>query len=164
MATPNPTFAVGVFEKPGQAIDAAKALLKADFPAKELVLVAREWHDDNLNGLGIETQQAAGSGAVKGAAIGGAVGVAAGALTLLIPGIGAGVVGLAALAAMTGAATGSLVGPFIAMEMTSEEARSHGEHLEKGRTVLVVRSKDRQDEARSLMVANGAYDYSMHTT
>ena len=155
--------AVGIFEDRKQAVEAVRALLAAHFPAKQITLVARDWRDPELAGLGIEEQHAAASGAVQGAAVGGGVGIAAGLLTLLVPGIGPAAVAIIALAGAAGAAAGAFFGPFIAMEMTEAEAREHAAHVEQGRTVVVVRVPDRHDEAQAMMVSQGAYDFSMST-
>src|SRR5207245_9074795 len=144
-------------------IDASRALVKAGFAPDRITLVAQDWKSQELAGLGVEVQHAAASGSATGAAIGGGVGAAVGLLTLLIPGRGAGALAVAAPAAATGAATGSLWGAFAGMEMTEAEAREHAEHVQRGYTVVVVRTTDRADEANRILVANGAHDFSMST-
>ena len=137
--------------------------MTAGFTPGQIVLVAHDWHNPELADLGIELQHAAGEGAMTGAAVGGGIGLAAGLLTLLIPGIGAVAAVAVVLAGAAGAAAGSFFGPFIAMEMTEAEAREHAAHVEQGRTVVVVRTPDRLDEARAVMVEHRAYDFSMST-
>src|SRR5260370_644596 len=155
--------AVGIFEDRKQAVEAVRALLAAHFPSNQITLVARDWRDPELAGLGIEEQHAAASGAVQGAAIGGGVGIAAGLLTLLVPGIGPAAVAVIALAGAAGAAAGAFFWPLVGMGMTEAETPGHAPHLRQGRTVVVVRTPDRRDEAQTIMVKHGAYDFSMST-
>jgi len=163
MQTPPHHRAVGVFEDQQKAIEGAKALLNAGFSADQLVLVAREWKEQELSKLSVKMQHAADSGAATGAAVGGGVGLAAGLLTLLIPGIGIAAAGLAVIAAATGAASGGWFGAFAGMELKEEEAREFAAYSDKGHTVLVVRAGERREEANAIMVKHGAYDYSMST-
>jgi hypothetical protein len=163
MQTQQPPRAVGVFEDQDHAIAAARALIQAGFAPKQIVLLARDWKGPELTKLGLEAQHAADDGAMAGALIGGTAGLAAGLLTALVPGPGQGGDHQHAQAGAGGAAVGAYVGPFVGMEMSEAEAREHAGHVEEGRTVLVVRTPDRQDEARSVMVDHGAYDFSMST-
>jgi hypothetical protein len=108
-------------------------------------------------------QQDAGEGAWKGAAIGAGAGAAAGLITgLLLPGIGTvlgggllvAVIGGAAL----GAAGGSFLGPFLALEMSEEDAHHYSRQVEAGRTLVLVHTVDRQEEARALLRASGGIE------
>jgi hypothetical protein len=158
-----PLRAVGIFADQKDAIEAARALVDAGFAPDRITLVAQDWKSQELAALGVEVQKGASTGSVTGAAIGGSVGAAVGLMTLLIPGIGAGVLALTALAAATGAATGSLWGAFAGMEMSEAEAREHAAHVQRGYTVVVVRTPDRADEANRILVEHGAHDFSMST-
>lgn len=158
-----PPRAVGVFENQKQAIDAARALVKAGFAPERMLLLARDWETQDLAALGVKMQHAAVGGSATGAAVGGSIGAAAGLLSLLIPGIGVGVFALTALAAATGAATGSLLGAFAGMELSEADWREHHPHIEQGRTVLIVQTTNRSDEANKVLVQHGAYDFSMST-
>jgi hypothetical protein len=109
----------------------------------------------------VEAQHAADEGAVAGALVGASLGVAVGAVVALIPGLGVAVILLSAIGGLTGAAVGAYAGPFIALEMTEAEAQEHAERIEQGRTVVVVKTADRQEEAESIMVEHVAYDCSM---
>jgi hypothetical protein len=62
---------------------------------------------------------------------------------------------------LAGAGGGTFAGPFIAMGFTEAEAKAHAQHLEQGRTLVLVHDPDRKEEARSILVENGAYDESM---
>ncbi len=158
-----PLRAIGIFATQKDAIEAVKDLVEHGFAPDRITLVAQDWKSQEMAGLGVEAQRGATAGSATGAAIGGGVGAAVGLLTLLIPGIGAGVLALTALAAATGAATGSLWGAFAGMEMSEAEAREHASHVQRGYTVVVVRTADRADEANHIMVAHGAHDFSMST-
>jgi hypothetical protein len=85
---------------------------------------------------------------------------------LLIPGLGAvigggllaGILGGAAL----GAAGGTFLGPFLSLEMSEEEARHYSRQIEEGRTLVLVQTNNRKEEARRILQAHGAstrYDF-----
>jgi hypothetical protein len=161
MATQTATRAVGIFDDQQHVINAVHALTQAGFSAKDIVVVARDWKGHDLFGPWVEAQHSAEHGAVGGALLGAGLGVAAGAALSLIPGLGVAVIVLSAIGGLTGAAVGAYAGPFIAMEMTEAEAEKHAEYVEQGRTVIVVKTADRQEEAEKIMVEHGAYDFSM---
>ena len=50
------------------------------------------------------------------------------------------------------------------MGFSEAEAREHARHLEQGKTLILVHTPDRKEEARSIMVKHGAYDESMSTS
>jgi len=157
---------VGIFQDPDQAVAAFLALRQAGFPEKTIALAARQRHEA-FRKVRVDLQEAATKGAAVGALAGGGIGVAAGAGAALIPGVGpvllGGLVGLALLGGAAGAAVGTFAGPFIAMGLSEADAKKHAEDVEKGKTVVVVRAEDRQDEARDILVEHGAYDESMST-
>lgn len=155
---------VGVFEDQNRAVEAAKALAAAGFPTQEMALITRDWRGGELPVPRVDLQNSAAEGALAGSLVGGTLGVAAGTLLALIPGIGIGALVLGAMGGAAGAAGGAYAGPFVAMEMNETEAQEHARHLEQGRTVLVVRTADRQEEASSILDAHGAYDFSMSST
>jgi len=163
------TNVIGVFEQPRQAAEAVKALLRAGFTRRQISLVAREWAKD-LDGVRVDLQHAAGEGAVVGAVTGGVAGAAAGVVgAALLPGIGPVVAGTLLVGALLGgaggAAVGSFAGPFVAMGLSETQAARHGKHVEQGNTVVVVHTHggEREDEARTILVDNGAFDESMET-
>ena len=153
--------AVGIFEDQQHAVNAVHALTQAGIAPQQIVVVARDWKGHELPGPMVEAQHAADDGAIAGALVGASLGVAAGAVLSLIPGLGVAVIVLSAIGGLTGAAVGAYAGPFIALEMTEAEAQQHAEHVEQGRIVVVVKTADRQEEAESIMVEHGAYDFSM---
>jgi hypothetical protein len=151
---------VGVFEQPADAEKAVAALWQAGFAHDRVDMITR----DQGKGPGtprLAIQKHAGEGAARGAAIGAGAGAAAGLITgLLLPGIGTvltgGLLAVVVGGAALGAAGGSFVGPFVALEMSEEEAHHYSRHVEEGRTVVLVHTADRQDEARTLLRSHGA--------
>jgi len=60
--------------------------------------------------------------------------------------------------ALLGAAGGSLVGTFVALEMSEDDAQYYARAVQKeGRTVVLVQTPDRRDEARAILDRNGAH-------
>jgi hypothetical protein len=161
MAQDTSTRVVGIFDNRREAVSAVKALMAAGFSTAQILVVARDWKGDELPGPKVELQQVAADGAVTGAVAGAGVGAIAGGLAALLPVAGVGILILGALGIAAGATIGSYVGPFLALEMTESEAMKHAEQVQQGRIVVLVRTKDRHDEANQILVEHGAYDFSM---
>jgi hypothetical protein len=150
---------VGVFEQPADAEKAVAGLWQAGFAHDRVDMVTR----DQGKGPGtprLEIQKDAGQGAAVGAAVGAGAGAAAGALTaLLVPGLGTVLGGGLLLAALGGAALGAaggpFLGPFIALEMSEEDAHHYSRQVKQGRTVILVHTADRQEEARTILRSHG---------
>lgn len=166
----SPTTAVGVFNTPADAEAAVRALKEAGFDDAQIGVASREWSQRFAN-VNVGDQHAAERGAVAGAAIGGGVGAVLGiAGAMLIPGAAPLVAGSLLVSALVGgaagAAGGTFAGPFIAMGFSEDDAAEHGRAIEHGKTVLLVYESDRQrrDEARDVMVANGAFDSGASTS
>lgn len=105
-------------------------------------------------------EETAATGAVAGAATGAALGALAGALVVApLPGIGpilaggllTGIVGGAA----TGAALGTFAGPFVAMGLSKEDTFRYESAFRAGRSIVVVRTPDRQEEAYMILRSHG---------
>ena len=79
--------------------------------------------------------------------------------TMLSPGVGwvlgGGLLTILGAAAL-GAAGGTFVGPFLALEMAPDEAAYYAKEVDEGRTVVLVRTKDRADEAQRILNKHGA--------
>jgi hypothetical protein len=163
MTANNPSIVVGIFEKPGEAAEAIRALQEAGFRNDQIGLAAREWAEE-LAGVRVDLQHNAAEGAAVGALAGGGVGVVAGALgAALVPGVGPVLAG-ALLGGAAGAAFGTFAGPFIALGLSDTEAQRQARHVEKGYTVVLVRvPPERKDEARAILIEHGAYDDRMTT-
>lgn len=163
MAAVSQDLAIGVFDEPAAAERAVDALWAAGFPHDRIDMVTRD--QGNVPGTPrLEIQKDAAHGAGVGAGAGAVAGAVAGAAaTLLIPGLGAvlgggliaGLLGGVGGAAM-GAAGGTFLGPFVALEMNEDEARHYSRHVEQGRTVVLVRTPDRREEARRILQSAGA--------
>jgi hypothetical protein len=165
-ATHRGNLVVGVFEQRAQAEQAVEALWQAGFPQDRIEMASRD--QGVVKGTPRwEIQKDAAQGAVTGAVAGATAGAVAGALAVtLIPGLGAvlggglllGILGGAAL----GAAGGTFLGPFIALQMSEEEAHHYSRQIEQGHTLVLVQSGNRQEEARALLETHGAstrYDF-----
>ena len=157
---------LGVFDDQNHAVKAIGDLRRAGFPSNRIGLASRHQIRDIPETEQVELQRDAGAGAVAGAAVGGGVGAVAGAVAVsVIPVVGpvlaggllAGAVGGAA----HGAAVGTFAGPFDALGLPHPDAQHYAQHVEAGRTVVMVRTDDRQEEARDILDRNGAYDDSM---
>jgi hypothetical protein len=165
-ATRRRNLVVGVFEQTAQAERAVEALWQAGFPQDRIDMATRD--QGVVKGTPrFEIQKDAAQGAVTGAIAGASAGAVAGALAVtLIPGLGTviggglllGLLGGAAL----GAAGGTFLGPFLALEMSEDEAHHFSRQLEEGRTLVVVQTDDRQEDARNILRQHGAstrYDF-----
>lgn len=166
MIAKRPLAVVGVFQDQAHAAEAIRALLAAGFAHEQLALLAREWQGDLPPNVRVDLQNAAAEGATVGAVTGSGLGAAVGLVgASLVPGVapflwGGLLLGVVS-GAVAGATAGGFLGPFIAMEMSDAEARRHAGHIEAGRTVVVVRAPDRQEEARTILLKYGAYDDGM---
>jgi hypothetical protein len=160
MAPRRNNLVIGVFEHQADAEQAIAALWRAGF-ARDSIDMATRSQGVTKGTPRFDEQADAADGAVTGAVAGASAGAIAGALaTIFIPGLGtilggsilAGIIGGAAL----GAAGGSFLGPFIALEMPHDEAHHYARQVEEGRTVVLVQTRDRADEARATLQAYGA--------
>ena len=166
--TETTSIVVGIFNAREHAVKGIHALKRAGFPDADIGVASREW-TKHLEGVKVEEQHAAEHGAITGALVGGGLGTALGLVgAILVPGVIPLLAGHALLAAigggLAGASGGVFVGPFISMGIEESEARKHARHIEQGKTALLVYAPGRQDEARSVMVEQGAYDESMSTS
>jgi len=159
------TITLGVFEKEEEARAAIAALKEAGFTDDQIGVASKRWSKD-LEAVRVDRQHTAEKGAVRGSMVGSGIGAVLGLVGgILVPGVipivaGSAILGLLGGAA-AGAAAGAYVGPFIALGLSKEEADFHAQHVEKGRTVVLVYSAERVDDARKIMVEHGAYDESM---
>lgn len=151
---------VGVFEHPDEALHAVHQLQEAGFTEKELELLRREQVPGIAKSEEVAVQKSAGRGALQGAiggALGGFVGAVIGAITVEHLGLSMAVVSGAALAA----ALGTFCGAFLSMGMT--ERRPHPTPAERGKTVVLVHTAQKKEDARRLLRQEGAYDDRTHS-
>lgn len=103
------------------------------------------------------------TGAVTGGIVGGVVGVAAG---LLLPFIGPAIAGGALIAALGGAALGAVaggfLGTFVSMGVPEEQAHQYEQEFKAGRTIVTVKTEDRQQEVLNILSQNGAIYVNAH--
>jgi len=161
------SYLIGVFNNQRDAVDAIRALRQAGFNDQQISLLAREWVPEVSDTVQVELQKRSEHGALTGAAVGGGIGAVAGAAAAaLIPGVAPVVAGSLLLAALgggaLGAAVGTFAGPFLALGFSETSAHRYAQHLEAGRTVVVIQAGDREEEARSVLQQHGAYDDSMN--
>jgi hypothetical protein len=160
---------VGVFDHLQQAEQAILELWQAGFPHDRIDMITRS-EGQTAATPRFERNKEAAQGAVAGAAVGATAGALAGALAMvLIPGLGialgsgllvstiggellAGALGGGAL----GAAGGTFLGPFLALEMSSDEAHYYATEVDEGRTVVLVQDEHRAAEAEAILKKHGA--------
>jgi hypothetical protein len=160
------TTVPGVFDEREQAVKAIAALKEAGFTDAQIGVASREW-SQKLAEVPVEEQHLAEKGAVAGVLVGGGVGALVGlAGAILVPGAIPIITGHALLSALggglLGASGGAFAGPFVALGFSEEEAQRHAQHIAQGKTIVLVHAPGRLEEARSILVAQGAYDESMN--
>ncbi|MBY0526358.1 MAG: general stress protein [Gemmataceae bacterium] len=104
-------------------------------------------------------EERAATGAVAGAATGTVLGALAGAVaTVALPGLGAIITGgvLMGMGAATGAALGTFAGPFLAMGFSKEDVERYENDVRAGRSLVVVQTEDRGEEAVAVLRSHGA--------
>lgn len=162
MIEPRKDLAIGVFEQEAQAEKAVSALWRAGF-APDRIDVANRRLGVVAGTPRLQFQEDAAEGATAGAVAGATAGAVAGAVAgSLLPGIGTvfGGIGGAAL----GAAGGTFLGPFVAMDISEEDAKHYSSAVDHGRTLVIVRQIGRTDEARQVLRANGGCELPDYLT
>jgi uncharacterized protein (TIGR02271 family) len=164
MASKERQVVVGVFNEQNMAERAVQALEDAGFDSDQIGFARRDGTADGQEGA-TRTEGAgdAGGGAVTGAVTGGVLGgILGAAAALLIPGIGpvvaGGILATTIGGAALGAAAGGLLGALTNMGVPEEEAQYYQGEFEQGRTIVTVRTSDRQREAIDILRRHGAYD------
>lgn len=103
------------------------------------------------------------TGAVTGGIVGGVIGVVAG---LLLPFIGPAIAGGVLIAALGGAALGAVaggfMGAFVSMGVPEEQAHQYAQEFKAGRTIVTVKTDDRQQDALNILSNNGAIYVNAH--
>jgi hypothetical protein len=155
---------IGSFQQQKDALQAIDSLCDAGFAMSQIGLVAREWTEGEEHQV-VSFQHHTGTSALTGAATGAGLGALAGAIgATLVPGIGPVLAGGLLVATLGGATMGAVAGtfaaPFLALHFTEEDALSHAGDVEKGRTLVIVQTNWRKEEAQALLRQHGAYDDS----
>ncbi|NJM05319.1 DUF2382 domain-containing protein [Candidatus Gracilibacteria bacterium] len=147
-----PKTIVGLFDTSSEAEAAVRDLQTSGFSADEISVVA-----NNAEGIvqgdgdsGTRAEETAGSAAVGGTVVGGGIGLLMGLGLLFIPGIGpvaaagtlATTLGMGALGAGVGAATGGLAGALVGSGIPENEAGVYAEGVRRGGTLVMVDTGD----------------------
>ena len=145
----------GSFADYPQAEKAVGALEQAGF-SHEQIGVIRKGEDGKVAGDGehhVHPAAGAGTGALEGGLLGAAA-------AFLIPGagpvIGAGLLGMTALGALTGAATGGIASALTHAGLGKDDAEHYGRAFDQGHTVVTVRAAGREAEAQQILTQHGA--------
>ena len=153
MIEPRKDLVIGVFEQEAQAEQAVAVLWRAGFSPDRIDMANRR--------IGVvpgtprlqfqkDAEEGAATGAVAGAATGAVAGAVAGSF---IPGVGTVVGGIGGAA--LGAAGGTFLGPFVAMDISEQDATHYSNAIDQGHTLVIVRQIGRTDEAREILRAHG---------
>jgi hypothetical protein len=155
-----------VFDDARQAEAAIADLYQSGFALDKIDMVTRSQGETSAT-PDFAAQKEAAHGAVTGAATGAGVGALAGlaaaAAIMTIPGVGivlgAGLLMGAIGGAALGATGGSLIGPFVALEMSEDDAHYYARAVkDEGRTVVLVQTPNRQADARAILTKHGGRD------
>lgn len=153
MIEPRKDIAIGVFEQEAQAERAVAALWRAGF-APDRIDVANRRIGVVQGTPRLQFQEDAAEGATAGAVAGATAGAVAGAVAgSLMPGVGTVVGGIGGAA--LGAAGGTFLGPFVAMDISKEDATHYSHAIDRGQTLVIVRQVGRIDEAREVLRSQG---------
>jgi len=155
---------VGVFHNLRDAQAAVRDLKAAGFRDDEIGVLGPGDHDGDRTTESADGGTHAAEGAVAGAATGAgigalwAVGIAAGALPAIGPVIAGGILASILASAAGGAAAAGLAGALIGMGIPEEEATYYENEFQSGRTIVTVKTMDRQDEARRILGRHSGFD------
>ena len=103
------------------------------------------------------------TGAFTGGVVGGVLGAA---VALLIPVLGpafAGGILVTVFSAALGAMAGGFLGAFAAIGVPEEHARHYEEEFNAGRTIVTVKTEDRQQDALDILYRNGVQYANTHS-
>ena len=130
MAAKKTDLVIGVFDHPTQAEQALAELRRAGFPPDRIDLATAAPAADDAGE------------------------------TLPVPGVGRVLRGgiLSALLRDATVPSASFLGLFAALDLPEEDADYYARALQDGRTVVLVRTPDRRDEARALLNRHAAHD------
>jgi uncharacterized membrane protein len=157
-----PSTLVGVFHTREQAERAVEDLRTAGFRNEDIGFAVRPEEGVKYASVDrddVDTGPNAAEGALTGALTGGLV---AAAMALTVPGIGPVLAGGVLLTALTGmavgAATGGVVAGLIELGVPEDQAKYYEREVHAGRTVVIVKTGDRMEQAASIFFAHNAYD------
>jgi len=152
---------VGLFNTVDEAHRAVEAIVREGVDREHISVIRRD------EAAGASREESGGSGTTAGIATGAGLGALGGLLIglsgVVIPGLGAviaaGPVATMLVGAGVGAAAGGLVGALADMGLPEEEAEYYAEGVERGGTLVAVRTdEERAERVRSLMDRHGAVE------
>jgi len=152
MQTNQGKLIVAAFPSAVQAKKAVDDLYYAGFPPEQVGILAPHRPPQDGVTQTSKLEDRATEGAVVGAVAGGVLGAGLGTLAVVtIPVFGAVVAGGIASAILgstaLGATVGSVLGPFVAMGLSEEEAEHYAGKFRRGQSLVFVRPDGREDEA-----------------
>jgi len=154
---------VGVFETRARAEQAITELRKAGFDDSDIGMVYRDTEGKTVKtGAADDTyaEEGAVTGAVAGLAGGALVGagIAAGVIPVIGPVLAIGTLGTILLNAAGGAAIVGIAGALVGWGIPEDDATFYENEVKGGRYLVVVDTKDRQDQARGILHGRGGFD------
>jgi Heat induced stress protein YflT len=145
----------GLFPDRGSAENAIRALQDGGFNAERIGIVMRDQRERSV--AADEAVVSTATGAVTGGVVGGTLGaILAATGALVIPGIGPFISGGILATALVGGVAGWLVGGLVALGIPREEAEYYQGQVEQGRVLVTVDAMGREEEARTILLRNGA--------
>jgi hypothetical protein len=145
----------GLFPDRGSAENAIRALQDGGFNAERIGIVMRDQRERSV--AADEAVVSTATGALTGGVVGGTLGaILAATGALVIPGIGPFISGGILATALVGGVAGWLVGGLVALGIPREEAEYYQGQVEQGRVLVTVDAMGREEEARTILLRNGA--------
>jgi uncharacterized protein (TIGR02271 family) len=156
MATQTGTV-VGVFHDREQARQAVSQLRRAGFRDDQIGVLARDASDRDQgdDATGTHAEEGAIAGLAGGAGLGAlwGLGIAAGILPAIGPVIAGGTLAAILASAAAGAAAAGIAGALIGAGIPEEEAKQYEREFHAGRTLVTVKARGREAEARAILDA-----------
>ncbi len=163
MATQKERVIIGVFHTTADARRAIEDLRDANFSDKKIGLLTHDKEGDpDVKSFRDLEGNKAGAGAVIGVAAGAgsgalwALAIAAGILPAIGPVVAGGLLAAVVSSAAAGAGAGIVVGALVGLGVSDDEAAYYDDEFKKGRTIVVVQTKDRADLAYRLLNARNS--------
>ena len=160
-------MAIGVFKEPRDVWEALRTLKAAGFESNQIGLAVLQAPSTDRAGLTsddvhrIRIDET--TGILAGGVLGGVAGWLIGAAAVAVPGLGALIAAGALVGAVggagIGAAAGGLIGLMVEHGFSRAEAEYYHEQVRLGSTVVIVRDRDRAEQAQTILQDHGAHDY-----
>jgi len=156
------TVTVGVFQNRPDAQACVNDLKRSGFRDDEIGMITRD--PGTGDGTSATADSKAGEGAAVGVAAGAgigalwAIGIAAGLLPAIGPVIAGGIFASILASAAGGAAVGGLVGALVGLGIPEEEAEFYESEVKAGRTIVSVKSGDREELAREIIARHHGFE------